>query len=849
MAFKFGGEITQQPQKLSFKSRGVTPGVARFKPRERIFSGGFFSDVADVFSIPQFAATGLFSPEKTVGQAVRERFTPGKALKIKSKVGRFATDLLLDPINLAFGAGLIGKGVKGVGKLSKSKQLLNLGSDIARFSKKGEPLFRATGAGAKKLLKPIGNIPEVKGALEAFKKSSRIKGAFQTIQQKRFQQFAEARQGIKESKLVKALEKLSPAEKENIVPVLQRRASPVRPSKDYLEALEQWEKWAAKEASLDVARGSLTPKQVKERIWKPLKKVTGKSAEELKDLVDQPVYVPGIVEDRLKNSDFFLPKRLQRTKPGHFKEFKGFSVGKEADPDILVKRRQLAGIRHRIVDDHITEVKKVFGVPVKKLKDGSRVAKVNGQNVASVFEEGMEKWIIDGVRHREFKPSGALKFFPLETATGGKAAGVTKNVESFLVPEPVHAELTRFFGKKGGLEKLTAATLDPLTDLFKVSVLGLSPRWIFNNFFGNLTVNTMAGVTPSDYIRALKSPGKLPKGLKGGVFKAEQTATALRRVLNNLKDSGQLGELAGKPFKALLKASEPGFKLNSRIEEIFRTANFLSGKKKGLSNSAALKQVNKWLFDYTSLKPFERRVMKKFFPFWSWTRNINALAAKLPLENPAITGFIRNGAHFVRDLQTEGLIKPTGDIPMHPVFSKMLGSNEKVFLNIKSAIPFNDVGNVLNVQGYLNSLNPFMKVGIEQTLRTQIYKRRPFTSPSKDVKDGRVREPVPPLWRHIASISPHFRLAEDLYNPIVRFGTGEPLLRKGKPIKKSRAISAIGLLGPKFKTASQVRSAMKREGIELSEEAKRELAKREKFEKQRANIRPNFRAGGGELTF
>ena len=42
---------------------------------------------------------------------------------------------------------------------------------------------------------------------------------------------------------------------------------------------------------------------------------------------------------------------------------------------------------------------------------------------------------------------------------------------------------------------------------------------------------------------------------------------------------------------------------------------------------------------------------------------------------------------------------------------------------------------------------------------------------------------------------------------------------------------------------------MKREGIELSEEAKRELAKREKFEKQRANIRPNFRAGGGELTF
>lgn len=810
---------------LSFSTSG--PRIkSPFKKEGDIFSGGLVSDIFDVLDVPQFAATGLFDPKISVGEAVKTRYRPSQALNIKSPVARFATDVILDPLNLAFGVGLVGKGVRVAGKVAKAESLLKLGQNIGRTGKVLEP-FQLAGRVARPLVKPITQLPEVKAAVKTFKQRRAISKEIFDLKQKRLLQFSEAKKGVKDSKLIQALQALSPIEKESFVPVLQRRASVVRPSKKFLSALKDYEGWIAKETRLGLNRGSLIPEQVKKRIWQPLEKVTGKSKEELAKLVKEPVYVPGIVEDRVKASDFFLPSRMTKQKPGFLKKFMGKSIGIEADPDILVERRGLAGIRHRIASDHIDEVKKIFGVSLDK----SRKAVTKFGKVDPVFEEGAEKWIIDGIRYREFKPNGALRFFPLETIAGKKAVGVTKKVSSYLVPEQVFMEMNRFFGQRGGMEKLMRTTLDPATDLFRVSVLGLSPSWVFNNFFGNLTVNTLSGVGPSDYLRALRG-AKVPKKLGGGLFRAEEMATALKRVLNVMEESGTLGDLAAKPIRAIMKASKPGFRLNSHIEDIFRRANYFSGKRKGLSNTAAIKNVNKWLFDYSKLLPFERRVMRKLFPFWSWTRNINVLAARLPIEHPAIVAFMRQGSQYIRDLQAEGLIAPTGDLPLHPMFAKMLGSNEKVYLNLRPTIPFNDVGNVVNIEGYLSSLNPVIKTPIERALRLKFYGRKPFSAPYKDIDEGRTLEPLPPLWRHIASISPQFRVIEDLLNPVVRYDVGLPMLKKGKPIEKARGITALGFLGPKVRVEAQVEAELKRKGEIETPEAEREKAREEKYEKQ-----------------
>ena len=853
--FKPSGISPTRSGELSFSSRPTTTSRAKLG-QDKIFSGGFIGDVMDVLDVSQFAITGALDPRKSVKEAISGRYRPSDALGVKNKFGKFATDVLLDPLNLAFGIGAVGKGIKLAGKTAKAKTLLNLGERIAKGSKALEP-FSVLKKASSPLRKKIGNIPEVKAALGAFRQRRKVGQGITALQKKFTGKLRESGQGVSESKLIKTLEGLSPAEKEAFVPVLQRRASVVRPSEDFLDALKKYEAAIARETRLNLKRGSLVPEQVKERIWAPLVKVTGRSKEELAKLVKEPVYVPGVVEDRIRMSDYFNPSRVQKVKPGFLKKFTGTSIGREAAPEVLVERRLISGIRHRVVSDHIDEVQKVFGVPLSKAR---KAIFKGGEKVESVFEEGTEKWIKDGVRYREFKPDGALRFFPLETAAGGKAVGVTKKVPSFLIPEQVYMELNRFFGSKGGLfNNLMKFGIDPSTDLFRLSVLGLSPRWVFNNFFGNLTVSAMHGAIPSDFFKAFgslkrgaKARGQfVPKSIKGGLFRAEETATSLRRVVHRMEEMGTLGELASKPFKAMFKVSHPVFKFNIKMEDIFRRANYFTGKRKGLGNGQAVKEVNKWLFDYSNLTSFERRFMRKLFPFWSWTRNINALAFKLPATNPEVVAFVRQGRQFVRDLQAEGLLAPTGDIPLHPMFAKALGSpNQKLYLDLKPTIPFNDVGNVLNAEGYLNSLAPAYKIPLEIALRTRLYGRQPFSAPYKEVEDGKVINPLPPLWRHIANVSPQFRLVDDLINPVVKFDTGEPLLKKGKVIHKPRGVSVSSLIGPKFRSQPQIESQLKREGRVLSNEAEMELAKKKKFEKQKSRLKSTrFNLPSGGLTF
>jgi hypothetical protein len=812
---------------------GSTLSVAKQVKENQLFSGGRLSDVLDLISIPQYAATGLLSKRKTVGEAVKGRFTPSQALNIKSPVGRFAADVLLDPLNLAFGAGLAGKGLKVSGKVLKSAGLARAGARAAKFAAKGEPVVRAAKFAARPVVREVGRAPTVAKIVGGAKKAIGL-----LPEQVRFTEeagklklgFSEARAGVKQrSKLVQALDKLTEEELKSVVPVLQKRASVFQPSKQFTKALKQWKKWAEKEAKAGLSRGDLIPRQVEERVWKPLMKVTGKSLDELKELgFKTPTYVPGIVEDRVKMSEFFLPQPLRKIKPGFLKKFAGKSVGIEADPRVLVERRQIAGIRHRMTTDFIDKIENMFGTPIKK---GQAVLK-DGRKIKSVFEEGVQKWNVDGVRYREFKPEGALRFFRTEVKEGKELVGVSKRVKSFLVPETVYHEMNRFMGSRSGLEKLLSPVLDPTTDLFRISVLGLNPAWVANNFAGNLVVNTMSGVMPWDYLRMFGKQ-KIPKAVKGGLFKAEQHATALKRVIHQLDEVGRAGELAALPLKTVVKLSKPMFKLNSKIEDIFRNANYLSGRAKGLSNKEAIKNVNKWLFDYSKLTNVERRYFRKLFPFWSWTRNINGLAARVAVEEPHIVNFIKQARPFVEDLKAEGHIAETGDIKLPSMFSRALGTEKQLYLATKGPNPFTNVGNVLTVEGYLSSLGPAYKVAMERALRLKFFGMTRFTSPYREIEDGKVMESLPPLWRHIASISPQFRTVDDLLRPYVKYNTGQIKLKKGaRAIRKPRRITAVAAVGPRLRVQEQIEAELRATGKLKSTAVKREEARRKTFEQR-----------------
>jgi hypothetical protein len=64
-----------------------------------------------------------------------------------------------------------------------------------------------------------------------------------------------------------------------------------------------------------------------------------------------------------------------------------------------------------------------------------------------------------------------------------------------------------------------------------------------------------------------------------------------------------------------------GREVGDYVDDLTRTAMFLARKKQGYTDLAAARDVTRSLYDYSKATDFERRYMKRLFPFYSFTRN------------------------------------------------------------------------------------------------------------------------------------------------------------------------------------------------------------------------------------
>jgi hypothetical protein len=196
----------------------------------------------------------------------------------------------------------------------------------------------------------------------------------------------------------------------------------------------------------------------------------------------------------------------------------------------------------------------------------------------------------------------------------------------------------------------------------------------------NVMLNWIAGVeNPVWYARSAKAQLKVEKAMKNlgpdvdfetalaksGLTKKEQNAVKLamdHNVLTSSQANVDLADIGGSSHADQLsaKSAEPG--LRGRAKRAPQKANFLSpehfvGTKSGrwvssgLENNARLahfmwaldkygdaeiaaQSVKKYLFNYADLTPFERRVMKRAIPFYTFMRKNTALMLTSTAENP-----------------------------------------------------------------------------------------------------------------------------------------------------------------------------------------------------------------------
>lgn len=232
-----------------------------------------------------------------------------------------------------------------------------------------------------------------------------------------------------------------------------------------------------------------------------------------------------------------------------------------------------------------------------------------------------------------------------------QGAMFTKNVPVYVLPKEIADDLNRV-EKVFGNEEATKGFLklyDNLLQFWKGRVTVTSPGFHLRNAYSNVANAYLGGL--EDFSRYKKAMN-VANG-DSGSFAGKSYDTVLnlaqRYGVYSPTAGSWMKEIAGpevlkpasaeqllNPFSSRFGAVEGGRKVGSAVENNARLALFMDRLAKGDSPANAAMWTKKYLFDYSELTPFERNIMKRSIPFYTWARKNIALQAEGLLNNPKL---------------------------------------------------------------------------------------------------------------------------------------------------------------------------------------------------------------------
>lgn len=345
------------------------------------------------------------------------------------------------------------------------------------------------------------------------------------------------------------------------------------------------------------------------------------------------------------------------------------------------------------------------------------------------------------------------------------------------VAEPVADVLEKthkaFFSDEGTQGFVKA--FDAVSNLWKASVTKFFPAFHVRNAMGNVYLNWLADVNVVRYKDALDVQkyakqllsGKVSEELANKKLGAFTVKEVYDNAINNgLFGSGQFGELAtstvernpilNKVLGGAKKIDDFAGAVGEGVESNAKLAHFIDklnkGYGKGLENvtgdlirDSAL-SVKKYLFDYSDLTDFEKNVMKRLIPFYTFMRKNAELEFSEMVRQPNkyrrlfkalasikstsmdLSGVseedMQNAPDWLQDSLGIVLGKtPEGDIRMLSGFGLPIESINSLAGTTQPTL----AGNLSETARVLaNSLNPLIKTPIERATGYNIFKDKPI---------------------------------------------------------------------------------------------------------------------------
>lgn len=305
---------------------------------------------------------------------------------------------------------------------------------------------------------------------------------------------------------------------------------------------------------------------------------------------------------------------------------------------------------------------------------------------------------------------------------------------------------------------------DPVMNVFRTSVLTLSPRWQIYNLLGNALMMTMQeGVGPWRHLSDARQLIKYyadPENVKVPQALLDKVSDQMRLSLSQLpreaaeyhsRAAQALGkEAAGgarETAQNTLRAAQKGFdkgtdmlvKMNGVVDDAYRLMVYLhnfdkSGAKIGNfrrilaevdpdaamtsgrvpAQRAAEQAVRKFMYSWDSMTPYERFTARMIFPFYGFMSHVMRFAYRFAVDHPvrmAVTaGFARSELTDWADglpQRLRGMIFSQSPKDYTP------GTTIKGF-NMAGFNPFGDVASMLTLTGWLSQVNPVLSTVAEQ---------------------------------------------------------------------------------------------------------------------------------------
>ena len=304
----------------------------------------------------------------------------------------------------------------------------------------------------------------------------------------------------------------------------------------------------------------------------------------------------------------------------------------------------------------------------------------------------------------------------LLTDTNLQTGEVTAKTSTKIIPDAVAHTLDNY--SKDFNQPLFRA-ITKVTNPWRAFVLTLSPRWYFNNFFGNAVLATVEGVRLRDWLQAWQSFRKSDVGgqqvrfadipfITGGSFVSDiggaDTLIGRSPGLAGMKEAQTMGGLR----ESAKAAQHHLIRANEAVDELARAAVYFKTVRTGGSHAAALEKAFTALVDYHALSPFEQNMVRAVVPFYAWQKGMLKVALKMPFDHPAVVPLMYAMGKVNEQIQQDnfGTQLPKG---YKGLIKLPFGAG---VINTRGMNPLADASSLSTPEGIASAINPLVGIGL-----------------------------------------------------------------------------------------------------------------------------------------